>query len=81
MGIVKAKSAKEINEEIKAKRNPAAVEAGDNEPEVQDAPIGDENTNDAGAEESSQEAAGSESADNDGASDPKEEDPGSEAKE
>lgn len=77
MGIVKAKSAKEINEEIKSKRNPAADGAGDPEPKEQDAPVRDENTSDAGAAESPEEE-NQESADNDGASDSPEEAPAAE---
>jgi len=72
MGITKAKTAKEINAEIKAKRNPEAVEPVVEDPK--DAPVGVEDTNDAGAAESSEEAKdGLQSADNAGASDSEEE--------
>ena len=68
MAIQKEKSAKEINAEIKLKRNPAAPVVED-----QDAPISAKNTDDARTGESLSEAEGSASADNDGASDSAEE--------
>jgi len=70
MGIEKAKSAKEINAEIKAKRNPAAVV--EPEMEIQDAPISDADTQSAGSAQPCEETETA-SGNNDGASDDPEE--------
>jgi hypothetical protein len=57
MAIKKAKSAKEINEEIKAKRYPGAKESGDSKPKEEDAPVSAEDLNETGNDESCEEAA------------------------
>ena len=63
MGIEKAKTAKEINAELKRKRNPAAEE-----PEIKesDAPTSDADNESPGSDQSGKEAEGAESPNNDG---------------